>query len=173
MSELRARSLASMMNTYSTAETGARWALDAAPMWPAGPCSGCRLRAAGNAGRHRRPAPPGVRQKPGSGPVCSLTLDGPIGPRFQIHACGPLNRGLWIIMIPPRRLHCRPKRRAWSRSSESLATSQGAFPAGVILALGWGKRTRTAADGRGDWHDATLAVNLNSDGTGHPLKDTG
>ena len=35
-------------------------------------------------GRWERPqAPPGVRQKPGIGPVYSLTLDGPIKPRYQ------------------------------------------------------------------------------------------
>jgi hypothetical protein len=35
-------------------------------------------------GRWERPqAPPGARQKPGSGPVHSLTLDGPIESRYQ------------------------------------------------------------------------------------------
>ncbi len=33
--------------------------------------------------------------------------------------------------------------------------------------IGDGKRTRTAADG--DWHDATVTLAMNSDGTSHPL----
>ena len=45
-------------------------------------CGCCRLRAAGNARQHAK----GARQKHDSGPVHSLTLDGPIESRFQIHA---------------------------------------------------------------------------------------
>jgi hypothetical protein len=48
------------------------------------PLCGMRLLPPSSSGRwERRPAPPGVRQKPGSGPVCSLTLDGPIESRYQ------------------------------------------------------------------------------------------
>jgi hypothetical protein len=51
----------------------------------------CGLRLLPPSGRcERRPAPPGVRQKPGSGPVYSLTLDGPIESRQQIGAFGTL-----------------------------------------------------------------------------------
>ncbi len=44
----------------------------------------CGLRPLPPSGRwERRPAPPGACQKPGSGPVYSLTLDGPIESRYQ------------------------------------------------------------------------------------------
>ena len=60
----RARSLASMMTTLSTAETGARWALDAAPMWPAAAAAlGPLGTPASTAG-----GPPEARQWPSSQP---------------------------------------------------------------------------------------------------------
>ena len=44
----------------------------------------CGLRLLPPSGRwERRPEPRGVRQKPGSGPVYSLTLDGPIESGYQ------------------------------------------------------------------------------------------
>ncbi len=67
------------MYIKSTAETGGTLSSGRCPYVA---CGCCRLRAAGNARQHPR----GARQKPGSGPVHSLTLDGPIESSFQIYA---------------------------------------------------------------------------------------